>query len=132
MHHGAAEILGTGLAATMTKGDVVAGTVIFDDIGIIDGKIGGTLLEVGQGIAARLHGLPNQAVSYGHSATRIVDKLGLDFVPSVGEAGLVRRGERAKLKFFSPPGAKLKNAFSFANIAFLTHHAIVFRTEAFA
>jgi hypothetical protein len=55
LEHGGAHVFGGDLGAGGALGDGVGRAVVFDDAGMVDGDVGGTLLEVGDGIAASVH-----------------------------------------------------------------------------
>ena len=81
LDHGDAELFGGGFKLAWPKGNTVRDAVVFHDAGVGDGEIGGTLLEAGQGVAARLKKRVDQVVGFRNGGPGMVDEAGLDGVP---------------------------------------------------
>ena len=75
MYHRFSQIFGAGLTSAMEDNDLVGGTVVCNRVGIVDRDIVGTLIELGHRIAARLHHIGDEFVSFVHCAFGIVDEL---------------------------------------------------------
>src|SRR5439155_13949832 len=60
VNHGFPQIFGAGLTTVVAEGDSVCGTIVFHHHGMIDGDVGGALLEVCHGISASLHQLVDE------------------------------------------------------------------------
>jgi hypothetical protein len=75
MDHSLAQVFGAGLSAIMAYCDFMGGTIIVDYHRMIDGDVGGTLLELTHWISFCLHQLAYKTIGLGNSAFRIVDKL---------------------------------------------------------
>lgn len=86
MDHRAAQILGVGRAGGVPPGDVVGDAIVADQLGVIDRKVGGALLEIADRIAARLHHFAEQLVGRADCRAGIVDELALHRDPTVGKA----------------------------------------------
>lgn len=86
MDHRAAQILGAGFAAGVSGCDLVGHAIVADQAGVIDRQVGGPLLEVGDGIAARLHDLGEELVGPPDRRGWVVDELALHLHPAVGES----------------------------------------------
>ena len=81
MQHSPPQILGVGLAAPMAQGYLVRDPVVGHELRVVDGEVGGALVEIADGIAARVHGLADQFVRAADRRARIIDEIGLDHAP---------------------------------------------------
>src|SRR5258708_3729616 len=78
VHHGLTQVLRRRLAA----GDRgVAGAVVLDDSGVLDGQMGGVLFEIGDRIAAGLHHVGDELVGLDYGRGGTVDEVRLDPQP---------------------------------------------------
>src|SRR5260221_2459718 len=78
VHHGLTQVLRRGLAA----GDRgVAGAVVLDDSGVLDGQMGGVLFEIGDRIAAGLHHVGDELVGLDYGPGWTVDQMRTDPQP---------------------------------------------------
>jgi len=85
MHHGLAQVFGSGLALAMTLNDGAGGAVILQDCWISDGDISGALLEVGHGIAACSHDAVYERVGFADGDSGVVDETVLNLNPVLPE-----------------------------------------------
>src|ERR1700730_18603106 len=99
---------------------------------VIDGNVGGTLVEVCHGISAGHHDLVDQKIGLRDRALGFVDKLRLHRCPTPGEIEPAGFRQRTQGEFIVALGAHLEDAFGAAHLAFFFKHAIVFWTEALA
>jgi hypothetical protein len=81
MHHGLAQVFGSGLAARVTLNDCAGGAVILHDGWISDGNVSGALLEVGHGIATRGHDAIYERIGFTNGNGGIVDEMVLNLNP---------------------------------------------------
>ncbi len=67
--------------------------IVFDHARVIDGDVGCTLFEIGDGIATSVHEGGDEVVGLDDSAARVVDEAGLHNLPLADEAVAFGRGE---------------------------------------
>ena len=130
VEHGGAQVFGGVLVAAGAEGYVVGRAVVFDDAGMIDGDVSGTLLEVGDGVAAGVHERCDELVGFDDGAFRVVDEAGLDGLP-VGEVTVAFGGcEVANVELFYALFAGSEAGFGFAGGTVLEDGAVIFCAEA--
>jgi len=129
---GAPQVLGAGLSGGVTVRDVVRDAVVADQLRVADGKVVGPLLEVGYGVAARLHRLAEQGVGVADRAAGIVDELSLDGAPVVGEAGGFGGAQRPQLEGVHALLAPPKLSLGLALVAGLIDRRAILRAVAVA
>jgi hypothetical protein len=81
LNHGAAEVFGGGIVGIEADGDGVGGAVGVDDAGMVDGDVGGTLIEVGDGVAASIHERGDELIGLEDGSLGMVDEAGLNGLP---------------------------------------------------
>jgi len=116
----------------MAESDGVSGPIIFDHARVIYGNVGGALLEVGHGIAARGHQFIDESVGLRNGACRLVDELRLHGSPAFGEIKTAFLREGTESEFLAALGAHFEDTLGAAHLTFFFQHAIIFRTEALA
>src|SRR5689334_16765818 len=102
----------------MAQSNFVCCTVVGDNNWVIDGNVGGALIELAYGIAACLHDFIYKAVGLRDRTFRVVNKERLEASPAVSEIRSAGLRKRYDLKLFPPPSAKLKDVFAPVDIAF--------------
>ena len=127
MDHGAAQILGAGLAARMSRCDLVGDAVTADQAGVIDGEVGGALFEIGDWIAARLHHLGEEFIGLVDRRGRIVHELALHLHPALGEPLDLVAAERANIERLDPLLALAQLGLGLATTARFVHCRDIFR-----
>lgn len=100
LNHRGAKVFGGGLVGGEAGGYGVRGAVVLDDAGMVDGDVGGALLEVGDGIAAGLHERGDEFVGFGDGALGMIDEAGLHGLPVGHEAFALGGAEVADLEVF--------------------------------
>jgi hypothetical protein len=71
--------------ADLALRDLVRVPVVVDDVRVVDGDVGGALIEVRHRVPARLHHLGDEAVGIADGTRRVVDEARLDLPPVPGE-----------------------------------------------
>src|SRR3954447_1104630 len=108
MHHRLPQIFGRAVAGGRGPGEPVAFAVVLDDVGVVDGDVGGPLFEVVHRVAAIRHHLLDQHVRLAESAVRIVHEARLDALP-LAEIALACAGrEGPDVELIAPLGAGLQ------------------------
>jgi len=125
--HGPAQVLGIGFAARVAGGDLVGHAVIADQAGVIDREVGGALLEVADGIAARLHHFSEEFIGPPDRSAGVVDELALDLHPAVRKALDFAAVERAYAERFDPLLALPQFSLGFAAVAGLVDGGDILR-----
>jgi hypothetical protein len=130
--HGLAQVFSAGAPGTAPLGDVVGGPVVGDDAGMLDGQVGGALLEIGHRVAAGGHDLSNQPVGVAYDPRRVVDEARLDALPGASRAFALSRLERADVELRDAflPGLELGDGAPF--VAALRNGMLVLRAEPLA
>ena len=106
------------------------GPIMFHDERMIDGQIGGTAAEfAGNRIAARLHGLVNEAIRFGDCGLGIVHKFLLNFGPLPGKPIALAGRKRADLEILNPFLAVCEFPFGFEGVPFFTDNPVVLGSE---
>lgn len=126
MDHRAAQILGAGLATGVPPGHVVGHAIVADQLGVIDRKVGGALLEIADRIAARLHHLGEEFVGPPDRRAWVVDELALHLDPAVGEPRDLVAAERANVQRLDALLALAQLGLGLAGAAGLVHRGDVF------
>ena len=85
--HGAAQFFSCGPAAGPAERDIVGGAIVLRDDGMVDGDVGGALLEVANGIAAGGHDIAKQLIGFSDSSGGRVDEMSLNAAPPVDVPG---------------------------------------------
>src|SRR5215472_6834461 len=124
-----AQFLGGCFAAAVAEGDLARGAVVVDDVWMVDGDVGGALIEVCDGIATSEHELFDEAVGLGDGLMRLVDEARLQDAPLSDEVLALLGGEFANMKFFHASCAVEQGLFGAAGSDF-AHGAFVLGTEA--
>jgi hypothetical protein len=70
----------------------VSRAVVLHDFTVVDGEVRDTLLEIIDGVAARVHHLLHEVVSFAHGCARCVDEVLLRAAPGGGEISAFTRG----------------------------------------
>ena len=130
MNHSLAQIFGARLAATVAQRDVVCCAVVLDNNRVINGNVGGTLIEVAYGIAAYLHDFVYQLVRLRDRSFRVVNKLGLHGGPAARKIGSAWLEKAVRFEAFPCACAKLQNVFTPTDITFFLDYSIVLGAEA--
>ena len=76
-----------GLPPLPSHGERAGETVILNDDWMVDGQVGGSAIEVFQGIAASGHHLGHELVGFTHGVVRVVNEARLDATPFTGKRG---------------------------------------------
>src|SRR3954453_11663796 len=124
------EVLSRSLAALARPGDAVRGAVPLDELRMLDGDVGGPLLEVVDRIATLPHDALHQVARFRYRSRRIVDEARLRFLPllDVALARIVRK--RPELELVVTLLTLRELAFGLATTAGLLQLAVVLRAEA--
>jgi hypothetical protein len=85
VNHGFAQVFGADFAAALAKSNAVSDPIVFHDDWMVNGNIGGTLIEVRHGIAAGLHQLVDQLIGLGERSFGVVNKIRLHDPPAFRE-----------------------------------------------
>jgi len=85
VHHRPSQIFGRRGVSAMSIGDLARRAIVVDDASVVNGEIGGALVEVGDRIAARLHDFLDELVGACDGPSRIVDEHRLHAAPSLTE-----------------------------------------------
>ena len=132
LNHGGAEVFGGGLVAVEADGDGVGGAVGVDDAGMVDGDVGGPLIEVGYGIAASVHEGGDELIGFEDGSLRVVDETGLNGLPIGFGAFAFGGGEVAKVEVFDTRLAGLEMGLGAAFGTLLEDGTVVLGAEALA
>ena len=106
--------------------------VVFHDAGVGDGEIVGTLLEVGQGIAARHKKRADLVVGFRDGGPGLIDEAGLDVVPFDDKAIPLSGAEIAYLHGFNAGFAVSQLGFCLVHGALGKNGAVVLCAETLA
>jgi hypothetical protein len=94
MTHRASQILSIGEPAVIADVDCVSGTVMLDNLRIVNGQVRRLSFEIVHRITARLHCLIDQLVSFGNGLTRVIHEVVLHGAPFAGETFRLRTAQR--------------------------------------
>src|SRR5580698_2402024 len=129
MHHGLAQVFGSGFAASMALHNGAGRAVILHHGGIGDGNIGGALLEFSHGITARGHHTVYERIGFADGHGGIVDKTALNQNPllckSIARSGRECLDREAVDALLAIDELHL----GFGGVASLKDGAIILRTE---
>ena len=128
--HGLPEIFCACESLRMAYGNVVAGSILFDDQRMIDGNIRRTLLEVRDGIPASGHDGLNESVGFDQGAAGIVNKSRLDLLPGCQEVRAIGLSERPYLETLHPFFQLFQSRFRAGCAASFFNGSLIFGTEA--
>ena len=105
--------------------------VVLDHVRVVDGRVGGLLVEVLDRIAALTHDLRDQLVGIGQRRSGLVDELGLRGLPALDVALARALVERLDVIAAPSVAALAQLGFSCTLVAVLVERAVVLRAKAF-
>jgi hypothetical protein len=109
--------------------DFMPGPIVLHDLGVIDGDVGGALIEILHWVAASGHDSRDQPVRLVDGRIRIVDELKLDHVPGLLEPVSFIRKERTNLVSLDAFLELPEPVFGFEPAALFLNCPVILRAE---
>jgi hypothetical protein len=102
MNHHRSQILRRCLVFTNPQRNLMRRPLVLNHSGMVDRNVGGTLIEIGQGIAASLHYRAHQVVGLCDCTFRGINRARLHRLPAFEETFVFHRIKITKVELFNP------------------------------
>src|SRR5215469_2186950 len=130
MDHSSPEILCVSAALRLLQRDSMPATIVFDDLRVVDGNVGGSLLKISYRIALSGHHTRNQPVRLNQAPVRIIYKPALNLMPSFQKVAAFCRSKSVDVKPLHPFRAVFERRFGSPTISCFSYSARVLWTKA--